>query len=96
MLKIKLLQRKKEDAEKKLLEKEESINKLNERAKELEVEIESATNEEVLQKIEEEVVRNLEETKQFESEVAELRNQIDEIDSEIVIEIGRASCRERV
>lgn len=44
MLKIKLLQRKKEDSEKKLLEKEESINKLNERAKELEVEIESATN----------------------------------------------------
>lgn len=84
MLKIKLLQRKKEDAEKRLLEKKESINKLNERAKELEVEIESATNEEVLQKIEEEVVRNLEETKQFESEVAELRNQIDEIDSEIV------------
>lgn len=84
MLKIKLLQRKKEDAEKRLLEKEESIKKLNERAKELEVEIESAINEEVLQKIEEEVVRNLEETKQFESEVAELRNQINEIDSEIV------------
>jgi phage major capsid protein, HK97 family len=84
MLKIKLLERKKEDAEKRLLEKEESINKLNERAKELEVEIESATDEEVLQKIEEEVVRNLEETKQFENEVAELRNQINEIDSEIV------------
>lgn len=84
MLKIKLLQRKKEDAEKRLLEKEESINKLNERAKELEVEIESATNEEVLQKIEEEVVRNLEETKQFENEVAELRTQINEIESEIV------------
>lgn len=84
MLKIKLLERKKEDAEKRLLEKEESINKLNERAKELEVEIESATDEEVLQGIEEEVVRNIEETKQFESEVAELRTQIDEINSEIV------------
>lgn len=84
MLKIKLLERKKEDAEKRLLEKEESINKLNERAKELEVEIESATDEEVLQGIEEEVVRNIEETKQFETEVAELRTQIDEINSEIV------------
>lgn len=84
MLKIKLLERKKEDAEKRLLEKEESINKLNERAKELEVEIESATDEEVLQGIEEEVVRNIEETKQFENEVSELRTQIDEINSEIV------------